>query len=124
MDARLAALRARIAAVDQELVHLAAERLTLAAKVGQAKLAQGLPIRNYETEAEVLARYRRHAEGEGVEPEFARRLATLLIGEAVRRQEDGRTPEGEAIARATPAGSQRILVVGGGGRWAAGWPGS
>jgi chorismate mutase/prephenate dehydrogenase len=122
MDARLDALRARIAAVDQELVHLAAERLTLAAKVGQAKLAQGLPIRNYETEAEVLARYRRYAEGEGVEPEFARRLATLLIGEAVRRQEDGRTPEGEAIARATPADSQRILVVGGGGkmgRWLA-----
>ncbi|MEK6596984.1 MAG: prephenate dehydrogenase/arogenate dehydrogenase family protein, partial [Gemmatimonadota bacterium] len=122
MDARLEALRGRIAAVDQELVHLAAERLTLATAVGQAKLAQGLPIRNYETEAEVLARYRRHAEGEGVEPEFARRLATLLIGEAVRRQEDGRTPEGEAIARATPAGSQRILVVGGGGkmgRWLA-----
>lgn len=122
MDARLDALRARIAAVDQELVHLAAERLTLAAKVGQAKLAQGLPIRNYETEAEVLARYRRYAEQEGVEPEFARQLATLLIGEAVRRQEDGRTPEGEAIARVTPAGSQRILVVGGGGkmgRWLA-----
>ena len=57
----LAELRARIAAVDAELLALVARRLALARAVGEAKRAAGLPVRSFGTEAEVLARFRADA---------------------------------------------------------------
>lgn len=120
MTEPLEELRRRIASLDQDIVRLATERLDLAAAIGRAKLARGLPIRNYETEADVLARYRHQAEALGAEGTFGEALATLLIAEAVRRQEDGRTPEGAAVQGEAAQGAQRILVLGGGGKMG-GW---
>ena len=116
MPDQLDDLRARIAAVDQELVRLAGERLRLATEVGKAKLLDGLPIRNYDTESEVLTRFARLAGAEGIDPEFAKRFAALLIAEAVRRQEDGRTLAGGSIAGTKVTDSMSILVVGGAGK--------
>jgi chorismate mutase / prephenate dehydrogenase len=110
----LADLRAKIAAVDAELLQLVARRLALAADVGAAKRAAGQPVRSFGTEAEVLARFRDGAARLGFDEALAERLAHYLIGAAVRRQEESQAVQSE------PA--QRILVVGGAGkmgRWLA-----
>jgi chorismate mutase/prephenate dehydrogenase len=106
-------LRRRIAEADAALVDLVATRLTLARQVGEVKRERGLPVRNYATESEVLARFRELAADAGLDERLAERLALLLISEAVRTQE---TIE----ARSNPG--RRILLVGGAGkmgRWLA-----
>ncbi len=116
MTDRLEELRARIAALDGELLELVARRLALAGEVGAAKRSAGLPVRSFGTEAEVLERFRDAAAAHGVEREVAERLARFLIGAAVRRQEEVRPAAAER--------ARRILIVGGAGkmgRWLAGF---
>jgi len=114
MPDEVTGLRERIAALDQSILRAAAERLDLAAQVGIAKHESGLPIRSYQTETAVLARYRAGADQLGVDRQFAESLGMVLISEAVRRQERGRL-ETEAADAATPVGRQ-ILIVGGAGK--------
>jgi len=114
VTARLDELRARIAEVDAALVNLVATRLTLAREVGDAKRAAGLPVRNYATESEVLARFHALAAEAGLDDRLAERFSQLLIGEAVRTQES------DIAAGGAPG--RRILIVGGAGkigRWLA-----
>lgn len=114
MTASLDELRARIADVDASLVNLVATRLALAREVGEAKRAAGLPVRNYATESEVLARFHALAAQAGLDDRLAERFSQLLIGEAVRTQESDNARGG--------APGQRILIVGGAGkigRWLA-----
>jgi chorismate mutase/prephenate dehydrogenase len=114
VTARLDELRARIAEVDASLVNLVATRLALARDVGDAKRAAGLPVRNYATESEVLARFHALAAQAGLDDRLAERFSQLLIGEAVRTQESDMVP-GSSPGR-------RILIVGGAGkigRWLA-----
>lgn len=104
----LDSLRARIAAVDERILALLADRLELVKGVGAAKRAAALPVRSYATEAEVLARFRRLAAEHGLDEQLAERLAHLLIGEAVRVQEEAQATRSErALA---------VLVVGGAGK--------
>jgi len=114
MTAGLDGWRARIAAVDAQLVALVAERLALVRDIGAAKRTGGLPVRSYGTETEVLERLRHVASAHGLDERVADALGEVLIGESVRAQE-------EAHPRpAVPA--RRILVVGGAGkmgRWLA-----
>ena len=114
MSPSLDELRARIAAVDASLIELVATRLTLAREVGDAKRAAGLPVRNYATESEVLARFHALAAEAGLDDRLAERFSQLLIGEAVRTQESDLAGGG--------APGRRILLVGGAGkigRWLA-----
>jgi chorismate mutase / prephenate dehydrogenase len=114
VTARLDELRARIAEVDAALVNLVATRLALAREVGDAKRAAGLPVRNYATESEVLARFHALAAEAGLDERLAERFSQLLIGEAVRTQES------DIAAGGAPG--RRILIVGGAGkigRWLA-----
>ena len=114
MTASLDELRARIAAVDAALIDLVATRLALARDVGDAKRAAGLPVRNYATESEVLARFHALAARAGLDDRLAERISELLIGEAVRTQESDIAGGG--------APGRRILLVGGAGkigRWLA-----
>lgn len=107
-DDPLAVLRARISAVDAELLALVARRLQLAREVGEAKRAAGLPVRSFGTEAEVLDRFRAEAAAHGLDEPLVERLAHFLIGASVRLQEE-----------AHPAAGERpldILVVGGAGK--------
>lgn len=109
----LEALRTRIAAIDREVLRLAAERLDLAGRVGRAKRAAGLPVRSFGTEAEVLARYRAEADDLGLEAPFAEAIAGTLIAAAVRRQEE----EGlAAVVRGGKADPGSMLIVGGAGK--------
>lgn len=100
--------RARIAAVDASLMALVAERMRLAERVGEAKRRLGLPVRNYGTEAEVLARYREAGAAAGVDPEQAEALAGLMIDAAVRRQ--------ESVAARPDGAVRRVVIVGGAGK--------
>lgn len=114
MTASLDELRARIAEVDATLINLVATRLALAREVGDAKRAAGLPVRNYTTESEVLARFHALAAAAGLDDRLAERFSQLLIGEAVRTQERGLAAGG--------ARGRSILLVGGAGkigRWLA-----
>lgn len=110
----LAELRALIAGVDEQILRLLAERLKLVEAVGATKRAQGTPVRSYGAESEVLGRFEKLAAELHIDAAVAERLAQLLIGEAVRRQEEA------AAVRA--AQGRRILIVGGAGkmgRWLA-----
>ena len=108
MNDRLAELRAKIAAVDAELLELVARRLALVREVGSAKRAAGLPVRSFGTEAEVQARFRAGAAARGLDEQLAERLAHYLIGASVRLQEESQSGGTEP--------SRRILVVGGAGK--------
>ena len=114
MTEGLDGLRARIAAVDARIVALVAERLALVRDVGAAKRTEGLPVRSYATETDVLDRLRRLASERGLDERVADALGGVLIGESVRAQEE---------AHPSPAApTQRILLVGGAGkmgRWLA-----
>jgi chorismate mutase/prephenate dehydrogenase len=90
-------------------MRLVAERIRLAGEVGETKRHLGLPVRNYGTEAEVLARYREAAAAAGLDGEFAEAVAGLMIGAAVRHQE-------ERAWRAPLTTARSIVLVGGAGR--------
>ena len=105
---RLAELRGRIRAVDAELLALVARRLQLAREVGEAKRAAGLPVRNFGTEAEVLAHFRTEAAAVGLDEPLVERLAHYLIGASVRLQEE---THGGTADRPLD-----ILIVGGAGK--------
>lgn len=105
----LTELRTSLASTDAEIRHAIARRLAIARKIGEAKRAAGLPIRDFTAERGVLDRWREQLSGVEVPPERAEMLARWLIEEAVRAQE--RLGEGTV----PPARSSDILVIGGGG---------
>lgn len=110
-------LRQEIRKLDASLVDLVAQRLALARRAGELKLAAGQPIRNYAVEAEVIRQARERAAGLGVDGDLVEELAKLLIRESLRVQERDRM--GHARARSLHKG-RRALVVGGAGnmgRW-------
>ena len=49
-------IRERIDAIDESIVTLLNERATHAIAIGEAKRAQGIPVRDAEREAQVLAK--------------------------------------------------------------------
>ena len=115
----LTSLRARIAAIDAQMLGLAAERFAVVREVGETKRAEGLPVRSFAAEADVIARFRGIARERGIPEDFAERLALQLIGGSVQLQEE----ELSATSRAGAA-ARRVTVVGGAGqmgRWIAGF---
>ncbi|EQD72046.1 bifunctional chorismate mutase/prephenate dehydrogenase, partial [mine drainage metagenome] len=99
---------------DAQIQSAITRRLEIARRIGHAKRAQGLPVRDYAVERHVVGRWRTTMEGVGVPPERGEALARWLVEEAVRVQEQvGEAPE----YRRKPAD---ILVIGGAGsmgRW-------
>lgn len=108
--AALQAARERIADIDQQLMRLVGERLGAAGEVGAAKRALGLPVRNFETEAEVLRRFREAATAAGLGGAAAESLAGILIEAAVYLQEEA---AGGTAGTASPLS---VVIVGGAGR--------
>lgn len=105
-------LRQEIGQVDREIVELMARRLRLAEEVGQWKLKQNLPVKNYQVEKRVIARNRGFADESGCLPDLAEDVSKLLIQYAVATQDENlsrskRDPSKEA---------ESILIVGGLGR--------
>ncbi|HJJ48627.1 MAG TPA: chorismate mutase [Methanocorpusculum sp.] len=81
-------LRSAIAESDREILKLIGERLKLAEKIGEIKKEQGLDIIVSEVEEAVLARYVEVGKSCGIREETAKKLARLLIDEAVAHQKN------------------------------------
>lgn len=114
----LTELRARLTAVDRELMELVATRERIVAAIGDHKIETGVPTRDFEREREVLRTARAHAEALGLEPELSEDIMRLLIRSSLTRQEQTR------VAAQTAGVGKRVLVIGGAGKmgaWFAGF---
>lgn len=89
--ARAAALlkghRASIDRLDAILVYTLAERFKHTQAVGRLKAGHGLPPSDPAREADQIARLERLAAEADLDPEFARKFLTFVIGEVIRHHE-------------------------------------
>lgn len=81
-EERLEALRGRIAAADEALVDLLAERLELARAIGAVKRELGLPVMDPAREAQVVRRAAERARDRGVDPELVRDVVWRVMAQA------------------------------------------
>ena len=81
------ALRARIDALDEQIVTLLAERSALIDRAARIKARDGLPARIDARVEEVVANARRHAADAGLSPDLIEDIWRKLI-EAAIAQED------------------------------------
>ncbi len=109
--------RRDIEALDRRILHLVCERLELARQIGELKRRCGVPLRNFEVEAQVHRRFERACRDLHLEPILGRDLAVFLIAKAVEEQ--------ATLLDARYAGERlKALVIGGKGgmgRWMAGF---
>jgi chorismate mutase len=68
MMVELKQLRGKIDEIDVQLLHFLAERAKICEAIGNAKKAQGLPIRDSARETEVFRRVREQAAKFGLNP--------------------------------------------------------
>jgi chorismate mutase len=61
-------MRKKIDSLDEQILHLLADRVKVCESIGSAKKAQGLPIRDSERETQVYRRIREHAALLGLDP--------------------------------------------------------
>jgi chorismate mutase / prephenate dehydrogenase len=109
-------LRSEIRQVDEALLSLVARRQQLAREVGKAKLAHGLPIKDYRTEKDVIANSRKRASELGFPEDAAEAILKTLIHYSCQVQEEY---QGKARARSSGSRKQIALIGGAGqmGRW-------
>jgi len=105
-------LRRDIAAIDREILALAARRMKVAEQIGDLKREANLPIRNFRAEVDVIERAHRECEKLGLDPEVGTAISRQLIEAAVRTQ------HGLAV-RPYQGTRKHVLVVGGAGRMGA-----
>ncbi len=105
----LNALRAQVADYDRRILELIAERLETTKAIGEIKQQQGLPIRDFRVEVDVLRRARERAATLGLDERVAEEISERLMAAAVQTQSE--------LPPVTPSGPrQRVHVVGGHGR--------
>jgi chorismate mutase len=80
-------LRKKIAFIDEKIIALVFERLQTAVEIGRNKKIAGTPVHDPEVEKTVIARYRRFAEDENIDPNVAEELAKLIISWSCSVQE-------------------------------------
>ncbi len=103
-------LRAELAAIDKDLMHLAARRQAAAQEIGRLKRAAGVPVRDFRQERDVVERARTTAAELGLAPALGEELVLALIRESLTVQERDR------VAAQGAGGGRRVLVIGGAGR--------
>jgi len=100
--------RRDIETLDRRVLHLVRERLDLARQIGELKRSCGVPLRNFQVEAQVHRRFEDACEDLGLDPRLGHDLALFLIERAVEEQ--------AALMDSDYRGDQlRVLVVGGKG---------
>jgi len=112
----LAELRARLDALDRQLLELVAERQAISTEIAAVKRSTGQSTRDFRREREVLLKARRDAEALGVAPSLAESILQSLIQGSLATQEQAR------VAAQGRGSGRRALVIGGGGkmgRWTA-----
>ncbi len=107
---KLEELRARLSALDRQLLALIAERQTLSGQVAEAKRLEGRETRDFRREREVLMRARTTAESLGISPALAESVLRLLIRGSLTTQERIR------VAAGARGSGQTALVIGGRGK--------
>jgi len=99
-------LREEIRQKDLEIARLISERTELTKKVGDYKVANGIPIRNKEVESKVIGRYVELGSGYGLSPMTMSIVASALIKEAVSQ-------ESRLIRADDP---KKVAIIGGAGK--------
>lgn len=79
-------LRQRVGELDKQILELIATRLETTKAIGEIKQKQGLPIRDYRVEVQVLKRARERAREVGLDERVAEEISELLMGAAVQTQ--------------------------------------
>lgn len=102
-------LRAQVADCDRQILELISRRLETTKAIGEIKLQQGLPIRDFRVEVEVLRRAREQAKSLGLDERVAEEISERLMAAAVQTQS-----ELPPVVPSAPR--QRVHVVGGHGR--------
>jgi len=105
----LAGHRARIDAIDKQILDLLQQRNELASEVIAAKIAAGLPVFVPEREEAKVAEFRASAERRGLDLDWAEDFLRMIMSASRARQSTADFP------RATPE-PKNILMVGGNGR--------
>lgn len=106
----LDALRARLSALDSQLITLVAQRQALSAQVAEAKRSEGRGTRDFNREREVLMRSRASAESLGLSPALAESVMRLLIRGSLTAQERIR------VVAASGGSGRSAMVIGGNGK--------
>ena len=103
-------LRARLSALDAQLLGLVAERQRLSREVAEAKRAVGRGTRDFQRERDVLLRARKIAEDLNLSPHLAESVLRLLIRGSLTTQERMR------VAAGGRGSGRSALVIGGAGK--------
>ena len=76
---QLEQMRERIRKIDEDILRLIAARLDTAKAIGQQKKGEGIPLRDWNVERQVLDRAARQAQAFDVPPPVARMIMQTLI---------------------------------------------
>jgi chorismate mutase len=79
-------LRAKVTFIDQEILGLIKKRLEYARSLGEVKLIEGLPIKDFSQESIVLERFSKWAQQNNECHLMAQELAHLLMRWAIQVQ--------------------------------------
>lgn len=105
----LSPIRTQIDQVDQQLIALLAQRLSLVAEVGKIKHEHGLPVYAPDREAAMIAARREEAEKQGVPAD--------LIEDVLRRvMRESYASENRHGFKTTNSDIRKIVIVGGNGK--------
>jgi 4-amino-4-deoxychorismate mutase len=80
--------RARIDAIDDQIIDLLVARLGIIREVGVLKAREGIPATLPDRVVEVRERAAQRAAGKGADPELVRQLYTILIDYSCALEED------------------------------------
>jgi chorismate mutase/prephenate dehydrogenase len=105
----LSQLRAQVADYDRRILELIAQRLETTRQIGEIKQREGLPIRDFRVEVDVLRRARERARDIGLDERVAEEISERLMAAAVQTQAE--------LPPVIPSGPRkRVHVIGGHGR--------
>ena len=110
LDPTVADLRARLDALDHELLELIAERQQLVTRIGERKHKDGKALRDFGREKEVIEQGMARAERLGLSGDIARDILERLIHHSLSRQEQ------RQIVSSGHGAGRNALVIGGRGR--------
>ncbi len=102
-------LRERIRTLDEDILRLIAARMETAKAIGQYKKQEGIPLRDWNVERQVLDRAARQAADFGLPAQAARSVMQTLIAAARAEQE-------RASFSSYRGAAESILIIGGRGK--------